>query len=188
MAFENKVGARIRTYREKLELTPVALAARCGISEAAVVSMEKGETLPSLGVLTKLARALGQRLGTFMDDQFKPDPVITRAADLAAGAIGGKAAEEGRSYRYRSLALGKPDRSMDPFLIELPPLAEEKTSSHEGEELLICAKGEVELAYGDEKHILKPGDSAYYNSVVSHAVRACGAEPATIYGIVYMPM
>ena len=187
MAFEYKVGERIRTYREKLNLSPAELAERCGIAESVVVSMESGEVLPSLGVLTKLARALGQRLGTFMDDQFKPDPVITRAADLASGSIGGKTAD-GRSYKYQSLAFGKPDRSMDPFLIELPPQEDEKPSSHEGEELLICVKGEIELAYGDEKHILKPGDTAYYHSVVSHAVRACGTEPATIYGIVYMPM
>ena len=63
----------------------------------------------------------------------------------------------------------------------------EKFSSHEGEELIICIDGEVELRYGEETTILRPGDTAYYNSVVNHALRALGGQSATIYGIVYFP-
>ena len=55
MAFENKVGARIRSYRERLNLSTAELAERCGIGESVVVSMESGEVLPSLGVLTSNA-------------------------------------------------------------------------------------------------------------------------------------
>ena len=35
--------------------------------------------------------------------------------------------------------------------------------------------------------ILKPGDSAYYNSVVKHRVAAAGGKPATIYAAIFMP-
>ena len=186
MALEEKVGLRIKTYREALGLTPEALAEKCGLDVSVVKAMEAGEVIPALGILTKFSRALGQRLGTFMDDQFKPDPVITRAADLAAGTVGGRAVS-GSEYTYQSLALGKPDRHMDPFHIVLKPGEGEKTSSHEGEELIICISGEVELRYGEETTVLKPGDTAYYNSVVNHALRALGGQSATIYGIVYFP-
>ena len=86
MATESKVGRRIRTFREKLDMSIYDLAQRSGIDEKVINSIEKGEVLPALGVLTKLSRALGQRLGTFMDDQFKPDPIITRAKDLPFAA------------------------------------------------------------------------------------------------------
>ena len=186
MIKESKVGERIRMYRERLEMSIADLSAKSGIGEDIVKSVEAGEVIPALGVLTRLARALGQRLGTFMDDQFKPDPVITRAADLAAGTVGGRAVS-GSEYTYQSLALGKPDRHMDPFHIVLKPGEGEKFSSHEGEELIICIDGEVELRYGEETTVLKPGDTAYYNSVVNHALRALGGRNATIYGIVYFP-
>ena len=183
---ESSVGKRIRTYREKLDMSVFDLAQKSGIDEKVINSIEKGQVLPALGVLTKLSRALGQRLGTFMDDQFKPDPIITRAKDLEAKAV----AKEGTNvlgYASHSLALGKPDRHMDPFRIEFDAHGVDEVSSHEGEELIICLKGEVELTYGGEKTVLGPGDTAYYNSVVKHGLKAVGGRPASVYGVVFMP-
>ena len=187
MATESKVGRRIRMFREKLDMSVDDLAQRSGIDETVINSIEKGEVLPALGVLTKLSRALGQRLGTFTDDQFKPDPIITRAADLDAAKVSGEGMND-HGYASQSLARGKPDRHMDPFRIEFEADGVNESSSHEGEELIICLAGEVELKYGKEVvTILKPGDTAYYNSVVNHSLRAVGGKPASIYGIVFMP-
>ena len=186
MIKESTVGKRIRSYRENLDMSVWDLAQKSGIDEKVINSIEKGEVLPALGVLTKLSRALGQRLGTFMDDQFKPDPIVTRASDLEAA----KVAQEGVNalgYSSHSLAVGKPDRHMDPFRIEFDAHGVDEVSSHEVEELIICLKGEVELTYGPDKTVLKPGDTAYYNAVVKHGLRALGGQPASIYGIVYMP-
>lgn len=186
MAKEKSVGKRIRNYREKLDMSVYDLAQKSGIDEKVVNAIEKGEVMPALGVLTKISRALGQRLGTFMDDQFKPDPIVTRAEDLNAEVIA-KAGTNALGYASHSLALGKPDRHMDPFRIEFAADGVNESSSHEGEELIICLAGEVELAYGNEKTVLKPGDTAYYNSVVKHSLKALGGKPASIYGIVFMP-
>ena len=186
MGKQSSVGKRIRTYRERLDMSVYDLAQKSGIDEKIVNAIEKGEVMPALGVLTKLSRALGQRLGTFMDDQFKPDPIITRAEDLDAKNV----AKEGSNqlgYASHSLALGKPDRHMDPFRIEFDANGVDEVSSHEGEELIICIAGEVELTYGNEKFELKAGDTAYYNSVVKHGLKANGGKPASIYGIVFMP-
>ena len=187
MIKESNVGKRIRTYRENLNMSIYDLSQKSGIEEKLINSIEKGEVLPALGVLTKLSRALGQRLGTFMDDQFKPDPIITRAADIEAA----KVANEGMNtlgYASHSLAVGKPDRHMDPFRIEFDANGVDEVSSHEGEELIICLAGEIELTYGNEKSVLKPGDTAYYNCVVKHGLRALNGKPASIYGIVFMPI
>ena len=186
MIKESSVGKRIRSYRENLDMSVYDLSQKSGIDEKVVNSIEKGEVLPALGVLTKISRALGQRLGTFMDDQFKPDPIITRAADLEAGKVAGEGVNT-LGYSSHSLALGKPDRHMDPFRIEFTADGVDEASSHEGEELIICLAGEVELVYGDKTSILKAGDTAYYNSVVKHSLKALGGKPASIYGIVFMP-
>ena len=186
MAKEKNVGKRIKMYRDKLKMTLGDLAAKSGVTVATIASIEDGEVLPALGVLTKLSRALGQRLGTFMDDQFKPDPIITRAVDLEAAKVAAEGANT-LGYASHSLALGKPDRHMDPFRIEFAENAPKMVSSHEGEELIICLEGEVELTYGGEKTVLRPGDTAYYNSVVKHVLRGVGGKPASIYGIVFMP-
>ena len=186
MINESNVGKRIRTYRERLDMSIYDLSQKTGVDEKIINSIEKGQVLPALGVLTKISRALGQRLGPFMDDQFKADPIITRAADLEAK----KVSQEGINtlgYSSHSLALGKPDRHMDPFRIEFAPDGVDEVSSHEGEELIICMAGEVELTYGPDKTVLSAGDTAYYNAVVKHGLRAVGGKPASIYGIVFMP-
>ena len=186
MVKESSVGKRIRSYRERLDMSVYDLSQKTGVDEKVINSIEKGQVVPALGVLTKVSRALGQRLGTFMDDQFKPDPIITRAADVEAR----KVAEEGVNslgYSSHSLALGKPDRHMDPFRIEFAADGVDEVSSHEGEELIICLAGQVELTYGPDKTVLSPGDTAYYNAVVKHGLKALGGKPASIYGIVYMP-
>jgi quercetin dioxygenase-like cupin family protein len=46
--------------------------------------------------------------------------------------------------------------------------------------------GKIELTYGKEKHILEPGDSTYYNSLVPHKVSAVGG-PAEIIAAIYVP-
>ena len=185
MANETKVGMRIRNYRERLKMSEADLAAKSGVSAEAIGAIERGETVPALGALAKLARALGQRLGTFTDDQFTPDPIITRADAEADAKVTHKDATPDGSI-YRSLAAGKPDRHMDPFHILLADGAERSFSSHEGEELIICISGKVEVACGDTIETLAPGDSAYYDSVVRHSVRAIGG-PAAIYGIICVP-
>jgi len=186
MAKESKVGSRIRTYRERLDMSVYDLAQKSGIDEKVINSIEEGAVLPALGVLTKLSRALGQRLGTFMDDQFKPDPIITRAKDIESKRVAREGMNE-LGYASHSLAIGKPDRHMDPFRIEFAANGVDEVSSHEGEELIICLAGEVELTYGTESTVLKPGDTAYYNSVVRHGLKALGGKPASIYGVVFMP-
>ena len=187
MAGVHKVGARIRSYRENLGMSVEELAAKSGVSREAVEDVENGKVLPALGALTKLSRALGQRLGTFMDDQFKPDPIITRADDIESNKVAGEGMNV-LGYASHSLALGKPDRHMDPFRIEFAADGVDAVQHHEGEELIICLAGEVELTYGPDKTVLKAGDTAYYNSCVRHGLRALNGQPASIYGIVFMPV
>lgn len=183
MGNEAKVAQRVREFRERLGMSPAELAEKCGIDAVVLASVESGEVIPALGVMAKIARALGQRIGTFMDDQYRPDPIVTRRADACASA--GEVGMLG--YAAHSLAAGKSDRHMDPYRIDLVADGSARTSSHEGEELLICIEGEVELVYGEQRLTLAPGDTAYYNSVVRHSVRALGGKPASIYGVVYLP-
>lgn len=185
MVEEAKIGIRIRTYREKLGMSVEDLADKSAVSSAVVASIENGEVLPALGILARIARALGLRLGTFLDDQYRNDPIITRGSDLE----GGSGATEGGALGYtsKSLAVGKSDRHMDPFYIEFAPGHETLENSHEGEELIICKKGRIELKYGKEIYVLEEGDTAYYNSVVKHTLRALDDKAAIIYGIVFIP-
>lgn len=181
------IGARIRTWREDRNISREELAEQAGLAVPFLAALEDEGLLPALGPLHKVARALGVRLGTFMDDQVTRDPVITRASGHNGDLAIGRAREADPALRYTALARGKSDRNMEPFFMEVEPDAAEQTSSHQGEEFLYVLEGAVRLEYGRVVHTLRAGDSIYYNSIVPHAVRAEGG-PARLLAVVYFPV
>jgi len=185
MYTSDKLGARVRTYREKLGLSVEDLAKNAGLDPVLVSHIEEGMVYPAISVMVKLSRALGQRLGTFTDDQFRDDPLIVRQGERKEEALPHKG-EGPNHYHYFLLGKGKTDRHMEPFYIQIEPDGAKEVSSHEGEEFIIVVSGEVELIYGQQTYRLKAGDSTYYNSVVPHYVGAAGG-PASIYAVIYTP-
>ena len=177
MTSENKVGSRVRDSRSRLGMSVWDLSNKSGISSEIIEGVESGRLSPAVGVMTKIAHALGLRLGTFMDDQYTPDPVVFRpAGSAAAGPVA-----------IMPLAVGKGDRALDPMTITLAPGADTVLSSHEGEEFIYVLEGEVELVYGGETTALKAGESATYNSVVKHVLKAPNGA-AKVLAVVYQPV
>lgn len=183
------IGSRIRAFREEREVDLETLAQNTGLSTEFLSKLENDAIYPSIGPLQKVARALGVRLGTFLDDQFTRDPIISR---LDSGAAD-EALHTGRiprpSYVYHALGKGKNDRNMEPFYIKISPepTSERKTTSHQGEEFILVLKGELLVVYGRENHVLKAGETIYYNSIVPHFVGAAGDEPVEILAVAYNP-
>lgn len=187
MTATEKLGKRVQTYREKLGLSQEDLAKNSGLDLDLVRRTENGESYPSISVLIRLSRALGQRLGTFMDDQFTPDPLIVCKQDRTEENASHQKGSS-NSYHYYPLGKNKTDRHMEPFFIRIEPSQEKKLSSHEGEEFIIVVSGEVELIYGKDSRILKAGDSMYYNSLVPHFIGSKGDNAAEIYAVIYLPI
>ena len=181
-----ELGRRIKAFRERLELSQEDLARNSGIGVELIVAVEEGRTYPPLGLLLKVSRALGQRLGTFMDDHYREDPLIVRAEERQREMVPLHGGIPG-PYHYFSLGRGKTDRHMEPLFIELEPDQPETLSSHEGEEFLIVVSGTVTLRYGRATHQLNPGDTIYYNSIVPHFVGAADGAPATLYAVIFQP-
>jgi transcriptional regulator with XRE-family HTH domain len=183
-----KLGSRIRALRERQALLRADLAERAGLAEDFIAALEEEDLYPSLGPLLKVSRALGVRLGTFMDDVSSADPLIVRLCERSE-ELSMHGEDKHLSLRFHSLGRGKSDRHMEPFYIEILPEenAEPKLSSHEGEEFIVVLSGRVALVHGRDRHELAPGDSVYFNSIVPHEVSAAGNAPAEIYAVLYFP-
>ncbi len=209
---EQSIGAKVKLVRESRKLKLDQLASRAGLTAEAIEHIELGAVIPSLAPLIRIARALGVRLGTFLDDQDNVGPVVVRAGEKrkvmrvsdkrqasspgsAGGARQGDASPaEGRpatasDLDFFSLAANKTGRHMEPFLIDIHPSSADEAmpSAHEGEEFIYVFSGQVEIRYGTEVYRLSPGDSIYYDSIVSHHVHAAGHQPAQILAVVYAP-
>jgi transcriptional regulator with XRE-family HTH domain len=188
---DNRVGSKITTLRESLQLSQEELAERCDCDVAVIAGLEGGDIAPSLAPLIKVTRALGVRLGTLLDDDTHVGPVITRKdeAEAVARIKSLETSSDAGVLDFFSLAEGKTSRHMEPFMIAVNPGSAEHhaLSSHEGEEFVYVLDGEIEIEYGKDLHVLSPGDSIYYDSVVPHQLRAHGDAPARILAVVYAP-
>jgi quercetin dioxygenase-like cupin family protein len=141
--------------------------------------------------LIKIARALGVRLGTFLDDADELGPVIQRQAEVKKAATFSSQLSTANSHLdFFSLAASKTGRHMEPFLIDIKPSAvhDPILSSHEGEEFIFVLQGTVKINYGKETYILQKGDSIYYDSIVDHLVSAVDDSPSQIVAVVYTPV
>ena len=76
------VGNRIQNLRMAKSISIEEMAERTGLDTTQIERIEANQDLPSLAPLIKIARVLGVRLGTFLDDQDTFGPVISRKKDL----------------------------------------------------------------------------------------------------------
>ncbi|MFH1138850.1 MAG: cupin domain-containing protein [Pseudomonadota bacterium] len=183
------IGKRIAAYRTKNKLSLEELSERSGLDLKFLTAVEEEDVYPSLGPLIKIARALGLRLGTLLDDKMSVDPLIVKLAERERQITTHRGSEAPAEVVFYSLGQGKTDRHMEPFFVELMPESgrDRKLSSHEGEEFVVVISGQVELVYGRETRELSAGDSAYYNSVVPHHLGCRGDRKAEIYAVLYIP-
>ena len=188
MSAIKNVGEKIMSIRLSKRITIEELAERCGFTVALMAKIEENEAIPSLGHLIKVARALGVRLGTFLDDMDQLGPVISRKGDLIQGSsFSSKNSSVHNNLNFFPLASDKSGRHMEPFIVEIIPSSgsDFAQSSHEGEEFIYVLSGNIEINYGKSVYTLTEGDSIYYDSVVDHNVHAADGLPAKILGVVY---
>ena len=183
------VTEKIKRLCADRNMSTEELAAGAGLTVEQVNRILGNDIIPSLAPLIKIARALGVRLGTFLDDNEEMGPVINRHTESQQPISFTSHQTNNNSHMdFMSLAAKKAGRNMEPFLINIQSgKGVESLSTHEGEEFLYVLEGSIILHYGKKKYILHQGDSIYYDSIVDHLVTAIDNSEAKILGVVYSP-
>lgn len=190
MEKNEEFASKIKSIRERQDMTIEELSEASGVKLEVLQAMENGEVIPSLTPLTKMARALGVRLGTFLDDTPQIGPVVTRAGKPTNSIYfsGREDVTNATNLEFHSLGAGKIDRNMDPFIIDIEyEEGEKELSSHEGEEFIYVLEGEIEVIYGKDSFEISKGDSIFYDSVVPHHLHATGEKKSKILAVLYTP-
>lgn len=162
-----ELAERIRALRIDQRLTLEEVASRTGLTRSWLSKVENFRVTPSLPALAEIARALGvttSKLVEGLDE--KPALTIVRSDER-------KIVERDQSSEntavYHSLAYRRKSRSMDPFIITLPPgVARKEAMAHVGEEFLLVESGNVDFEYDGEVIHLGTGDSLYFDASIPH--------------------
>jgi len=162
------VGANIRSLRKKRDYSLREFADKVGTSASFISQVEMGKISPSLSKLKEIANGLNTTVGLIIGESnqkgnFQTVRKVNRRHTNHLGT----------GINVHLLSGADPFKQMEPLLMELDKDASsgEEQYQHYGQEFVLILKGKLELTIGDQKEILKEGDSVYFNSHAPHSFR-----------------
>lgn len=179
------LGDRVRKAREMRGLTLQDVSSRTGINVDTLKRVESNETIPPLGELVKLGKALETKMGYFISPGVDKPITVVHADQRRPVARHGERKRERSGYSYESLAPEKANRLMEPFIVTLRPTDVEEPSTHDGQEFLFVLEGQMEARVGGQTEFLGPGDALYYDSSQPHLVKCVGGSETKILAVIY---
>ncbi len=188
----NKIGQKIKQFREEKKLSIAELAAETALLAQQVEMIESGEIKPSMATLIRIAQVLKLRPGTILDGEECNAPAVHyhKKELVPTASVSNNNTEVRKHMDFFALAQEKSDRTMEPLLVNVNYVDPESipASQHEGEEFIYVLSGTAVLAYGEESYVLEAGDSVYYDSFVPHVVTTPSpGEKAQVLAIIYTP-
>ena len=165
-----ELGRRIKQERLRRGLTLKDIEAKVGISATHLSEVERCKSSPTVGVLEKIARALGTR-SALLIDAAAGVPV----SHTTPGHRRVVTDEEG-TVRTESLSNSFPGSEVSILLKTYRPHSSKamRPRGHEGEEFLHILEGTLRVVVGDEEFVLEPGDSLHFKATRPHAYRNAG--------------
>ncbi len=181
---EKTIAGNIKKVRKLKRMTLQELADRTGLTKGYLSKVERSEKAPPYSTLSKIVGALGIEITDVLTKTLEPlkelPIVIAKKADNRIIRESSKYV----GYDYEVLAVDKPGKNMEPFIIYAPF---EFTSlfEHEGEEFIYVLEGTMEFNYGDKLFILEEGDHTYFDSRIPHTGRSVGNKRAKLMVVIY---
>jgi transcriptional regulator with XRE-family HTH domain len=170
------IGPKVRAARSRLGLSLQQLAARSDVSAAAVHKVERGDMVPTVTTLLKLAAALGEPVSSFVDDAAPAMPVAVHVrADARPGAPRGWASG---ALGVTAEGIAAPSdllRAAGVSAVVEPGGSSGDTGPRRiGEELLLVLEGTLTVEVAGETYEVGPGDTLHYPTDRGHSWRNAG--------------
>jgi transcriptional regulator with XRE-family HTH domain len=171
------VAANLKRLRLRQGHSLERLAKLAGVSRAMISQIELARSVPTIGLLWKLARALGVPFAALTSDAKVGGTVVLRAQD--AKVLG---SADGR-FTSRALFPFDTERRVEFYKLTLAPHSEEVATPHAPGtmENLTVIVGELEVEVAGTVHTLHPDDAMLFEADVAHTYRNRGTLTAVIY-------
>lgn len=159
---------RIKSARKEKGMTLDVLSSRSGVAKGIISKVENFRVTPTLPSIVNIAAALDIPLTELFEglDKEVETCVVKKneTKQIERNA-------EDSNIEYYDLAHPRPNRRMDPLELVIPPGGGRQSAmSHEGEEFLRVLQGQINFNLNGVNHVLKSGDSIYFDAEVPHNV------------------
>lgn len=163
------VASRLSALRREVGMTLRELAAKTGLSDAYLSRVENGRIAVTLASLEKLAEIFATPIATFFEEEIKPRRLV-----ISRKGKGQKVRFRGRSGALAQLlADEKHGKLMEPLIVDVSSAIKPvEPLAHPGEEFNFVISGSCQFLFDGETHMLREGDSVYFDATAPHAVHA----------------
>lgn len=165
-----EIGERLKRYRLEKKLTLKEVESRCHVSATHISEIERGKSSPTVGALTRIAKAMGSEASYFVESDELPKVSIVRGGQR-------------RRFKFmeppveiESISGDTPHSRMSCMHMTWPKgaVSTGEVNRHEGEEFILVRNGILEVYVEEERHILKEGDSLHYHASCPHRIENIG--------------
>ncbi len=155
----SSIGPKVHALRQRRGLSLQQLAQLADVSAAAVHKVERGDMVPTITTLLKIAAALRTPIGHFVEGGAEPGPLAVHRRGLQADPTAvGSTTISGPPGRFR--AVGTVSR--------LAPGARRTGQRLPGEALVVVVHGSLAISVGEEDYTVAAGESLHFPTNVEH--------------------
>lgn len=181
------LGAKLRSARERAEISVRELGRRVQVSPSLISQIERGRVTPSVGTLY----AIVYELGLGLDELFRDDGIVRPIGGGASAASGARGLVQRRNSR-KSIRLADgvrwelltpaPDPDLEFLYVVYEVGAEscpgDSLTRHGGMEYAYVISGRLGVTVGFEDFELQAGDSLSFDAQRPHRLWTVGRRPA----------
>jgi transcriptional regulator with XRE-family HTH domain len=176
------IAGRIKELREISGTSTETLAKDLGITNELFLNYESGMVDIPIGFLSKVAHKFGIELSALFSGE-NPRLHVYCVVRKDKGLI----VERRKQYRYEHLAYNFINKKAEPFIVRIGPNKENapvEFNSHPGQEFNYVIEGTMKIIIDGHEIVLNEGDSIYYDSVYTHAMKALNNKTVKMLAVV----
>ncbi len=175
-----KIGERIRSLRQRSNLTQEELAARANLTKGFISQVERDLTSISLDSLIQILDALDENISDFFRETSQ-EKIAFREKERVP-------IEKEKIHKFELLVPGSTNRRLEPVLLTLKQgQSTPREKPHEGEEFGFVLKGRISLRFGREIIKLKKGECFYFWAEKEHWLQNTSPRNAVVLWITSPP-
>ncbi len=164
------IAERIKELREISGVSCETLSNELSIPGDLLAQYESGNIDIPVGFLSKFAHRFNVELSALFSGE---NPRLHVYSIVRKGK--GLNIERRKQYKYENLAYNFINKKAEPFIVTIEPSSGQtqmEFNSHPGQEFNYVIQGSMKIVIDGHEIILNEGDSIYYDSNYSHAMKA----------------
>ena len=176
------IGEHLRIIRTKLNISLDDAAKMTGVSKPMLGQIERGQSIPTITTLWKIATGLKTPLSSFLQENHSDCNIIN---------IHGKTpvTEDNGRMRAYTIFPYDPIRSIEVFYIEFDPECQHASEKHNDgvEEYILVLSGKIQLLIDGKAVVIQKDEAVRFRADVPHAYNNPFSEVCTAHNIIFYP-